>query len=256
MTGRPEQLSRVHPVADLFPMMSDAEYAELLESMREHGQQVSILSSADGYTILDGRNRLRACRELGIPPRVVAIRAGTREEVIIDAITDRNLIRRELTATQKGLLALEILPFHQAAAKVRQRAAGGDKRSVTAPVQQPPGPRAPTSAQRVADKIGVSARTVAHVKKVVAAAPPEIVADMRAGRTTVAAAARALAAPPKADPTREFTRLHKAALNHLDGLLEAVAAIRSFDLPADEEKRRADFIEIATLKLAMVDLSS
>jgi N6-adenosine-specific RNA methylase IME4 len=55
-----------HPAADAFPMMDNNRYKELLEDIREHGQRESI-TICDGM-ILDGRNRYKACLELGIEP--------------------------------------------------------------------------------------------------------------------------------------------------------------------------------------------
>jgi N6-adenosine-specific RNA methylase IME4 len=55
-----------HPAADAFPMMDNNRYKELLEDIREHGQREAI-TICDGM-ILDGRNRYKACLELGIEP--------------------------------------------------------------------------------------------------------------------------------------------------------------------------------------------
>jgi len=55
-----------HPAADAFPMMDNNRYKELLEDIREHGQREAI-TTCDGM-ILDGRNRYKACLELGIEP--------------------------------------------------------------------------------------------------------------------------------------------------------------------------------------------
>jgi len=55
-----------HPAAEAFPMMDDARYGELLADIRENGQREPI-TLCDG-TILDGRNRYRACVEAGIEP--------------------------------------------------------------------------------------------------------------------------------------------------------------------------------------------
>jgi site-specific DNA-methyltransferase (adenine-specific) len=65
MTATATQLKN-HPAADAFPMMDDGRYGELLSDIRQHGQVVPI-TVCDGM-ILDGRNRYRACIELGIEP--------------------------------------------------------------------------------------------------------------------------------------------------------------------------------------------
>jgi len=55
-----------HPAADAFPMMDDARLAELKADIFANGQREPI-TICDGM-ILDGRNRYRACVELGIEP--------------------------------------------------------------------------------------------------------------------------------------------------------------------------------------------
>ena len=55
-----------HPAADAFPMMDNGRYGELLADVRQNGQLMPI-TVCDGM-ILDGRNRYRACVELGIEP--------------------------------------------------------------------------------------------------------------------------------------------------------------------------------------------
>lgn len=55
-----------HPAADVWPMMDAKRYDELLADIREHGQREPI-TLCDGM-VLDGRNRYRACVDIGIDP--------------------------------------------------------------------------------------------------------------------------------------------------------------------------------------------
>ena len=50
----------VHPLAAVFPMMTDDELQDLADDIREHGLLHPIVLDADGV-LIDGRNRLRAC---------------------------------------------------------------------------------------------------------------------------------------------------------------------------------------------------
>ena len=54
----------VHPAAEIFPLMSDEEFKGLVADIQEHGLREPIVLH-DGK-VLDGRNRVRACEELGI----------------------------------------------------------------------------------------------------------------------------------------------------------------------------------------------
>lgn len=66
----------VHPAADVFPMMTDAELDELGEDIKAHGLRDSVVlwqDNADShvrskapYYVLDGRNRLAAMDRVGI----------------------------------------------------------------------------------------------------------------------------------------------------------------------------------------------
>jgi N6-adenosine-specific RNA methylase IME4 len=56
-----------HPAADAFPMFDAKRHAELVDDIKRHGQREPI-TICDGM-ILDGRNRYKACRELGITPK-------------------------------------------------------------------------------------------------------------------------------------------------------------------------------------------
>src|SRR5262245_45570416 len=71
---------KVHPAADLFPMMSEQELRELGEDIKKHGLRhpISITTISDygtqeiwqdaaSYVLLDGRNRLDAMELAGIP---------------------------------------------------------------------------------------------------------------------------------------------------------------------------------------------
>jgi hypothetical protein len=55
---------RVHPVADLFPLMSESELRELGEDIKENGLRASIVVYKD--KLLDGRNRLDAMELVGV----------------------------------------------------------------------------------------------------------------------------------------------------------------------------------------------
>lgn len=58
-----------HPIADAWPLMDGEEFKALVEDMREHGQLNKIWRWKKDDSIIDGRNRLRGCLELGIKPR-------------------------------------------------------------------------------------------------------------------------------------------------------------------------------------------
>ena len=60
----------VHPVADLFPRMTDEELADLAADIKANGLIHPIVVDKDGV-LIDGRNRARACEIAGIEPATV-----------------------------------------------------------------------------------------------------------------------------------------------------------------------------------------
>jgi hypothetical protein len=94
---------RVHPVAAMFPLLEGNEYEEFRETMKLWGQQKPIIVQGD--LLLDGRNRLRACLDLGIKPRVEQYNGPPD---VVPYIAIANFARRDLTDQQRGAIAAKI----------------------------------------------------------------------------------------------------------------------------------------------------
>src|SRR5215204_6030922 len=56
----------IHPAAELFPLMSEAELEQLAEDIKENRLLVRIVLLPDGQ-LIDGRNRLDAAERAGLP---------------------------------------------------------------------------------------------------------------------------------------------------------------------------------------------
>jgi len=91
-----------HPVADLFPMLADDELAELAEDIKQRGLLHPIVLDTEGL-VLDGRNRLAACRLLDIEP-VFTTYEGDDPGGYAVAV---NIARRHLTKGQQAMLIVE-----------------------------------------------------------------------------------------------------------------------------------------------------
>jgi hypothetical protein len=90
----------IHPAAEMFPMMTDDEYAGLKQDIAENGQRDDIISW--GGKIIDGRNRLRACEELGIEPSIVDLHEHLDPWKYV---ISHNLHRRHLNVGQRAMVA-------------------------------------------------------------------------------------------------------------------------------------------------------
>ena len=109
---------QAHPTADIFPLMVGEDFAELVADIRDHGQREPILLHPDG-TILDGRNRYRACRTLEIEPVMRTWEPNGDSEVSM--VLSLNLQRRHLTSSQRACVAVAVLPHLEEQAKARER---------------------------------------------------------------------------------------------------------------------------------------
>jgi len=109
---------KVHPVAELFPMMGKAELAALAEDIRKNGLRNPIV--VQGGVLIDGRNRLAACEIAEVYPTRVEYEGDSPVSYIISA----NLLRRNLDKGQKIALGIEIEPHFAEEAKKRQKEHG------------------------------------------------------------------------------------------------------------------------------------
>lgn len=115
---------RDHEVADIFPMMGDDEFAALKADIRANGQREPIWTYQG--KVIDGRNRLKACRELGMEPK---LKEWNGEGSMVEFVVSLNLHRRHLSDDQRGICAAEATERLKEEMRARQKAAGGDKKS-------------------------------------------------------------------------------------------------------------------------------
>lgn len=85
----------IHEAAETFPLMDDGRLAELKADIQAHGLREAI-TLCDGK-ILDGRNRARACQELGIEP-ATQIYEGNPWEYVWSLNGQRRDIAQEVRA--------------------------------------------------------------------------------------------------------------------------------------------------------------
>src|SRR5262252_9757620 len=89
---------KIHPAADLFPMMPDEELQELARDIAENGLIHPIIVD-DQDQLIDGRNRLAACKMAGVKPRFEKLNGSDPVLYILSV----NIERRHLS---KGQLAI------------------------------------------------------------------------------------------------------------------------------------------------------
>ena len=115
-----------HPACLLFPKLGDQELQELAADIKASGLRNPIVLYQG--KILDDRNRLAACEIAGVGPRFVEWNGkGSPVEWVIS----ENLIRRHLTASQRAVIAHDLLPLLEKEAKERQRLSHGRGKKVS-----------------------------------------------------------------------------------------------------------------------------
>jgi hypothetical protein len=125
-------LIKVHPAADLFPLLSSADLSDLTEDIKAHGLQYAVRTWFDKYGkqwLIDGRNRLDALQILGYrfefkethgtAAHLIIYQPDSRKTVgVIQHRADEdpyaiavsaNIHRRHLTAEQKRELIGKLL---------------------------------------------------------------------------------------------------------------------------------------------------
>lgn len=89
---------KVHPAADIFPMMSDEELDKLGDNIKANGLSIRIVFG-EHDVVLDGRNRLEAMERAGVPLQSWDIRNYCGDPVAF--IISANIHRRHLTKEQQ-----------------------------------------------------------------------------------------------------------------------------------------------------------
>lgn len=162
---------KFHEYANLFPLMEGEELDRLAEDIKDNGQLEPIWTYED--KILDGRNRFKACAQVGVTPEFRVYKGA--EPILF--VVSMNLIRRHLTATQRAVVGYDILAPLETEAKKRQLRKPAD--SVQEKIPEQTGVQARGVAAEI---VGVNEHYISDVKRI-AQTPQgaEIIEEMRSG---------------------------------------------------------------------------
>jgi len=198
----------VHPAAQLFPLMPDAEIEALAQSIKAHGQTVPVVLYQG--RVLDGRNRILACGRAGVEP-IVTEWSGTGDPVAW--VLSINMDRRHLTPSQRSMIAARAKPLFAEQAAARERAG----KQIDPTLNLGEGRHERESAAKAAEVMGVSRCSVDSASRVVNDGAPELVAAVDRGEVPVSTASRltALSAERQAEVAREGKAACKAAAREL-----------------------------------------
>lgn len=207
----------IHPAAEMFPLMGDAEFAAFKADIAAHGLRDPIVTHEGA--VLDGRNRYRACTELGIKPTFREWDGGGDP---VAFVVSANLHRRHLNEGQRAMVAARIATM--------RRGERTDLASIDA-----------KSDAQAAEMLNVSEPSVERAKKVQRDGVPELVNAVESGDVSVSAAAALADADP--DEQREVVARGEAEIVAKAKEIKAKKVERQRQ--EREERRRREMLDKA-----------
>jgi hypothetical protein len=187
----------VHPIALIFPPMTDAEIDTMAQDIRASGQQVPIWLY-EGKS-LDGRNRIEACKRLRIEVKTQPYLGSDP----IGFVLSVNLHRRHLDASQRAMVA----------AKLADLEVGANQNTPGTPIGA------------AAKLLNVGRGSIDRARVVLKSGDPEIVKAVESGEKPVSVAAKEVKSSKtsKTKPvTPTSTKLSDDADKYLDKLLDVL----------------------------------
>jgi N6-adenosine-specific RNA methylase IME4 len=179
---RPLEEIPSHAVADVFPMLPEAELKRLAANIKENKQHEPIVMYEN--KILDGRNRYRACLLAGVTP-LFENYAGDDP---VGYVISRNLMRRHMDVRERAV----------AAAKLATVTDGGDRRSDQDAILH-------LDRSQWAERFGISERSIASAAKALADGHPDLFRALDQGKISLSTAEKATTLAP--DEQREVANL-------------------------------------------------
>jgi len=249
---------KVHPAADLFPMMSEAELRELGENIKAHGLRSPIVLCAEHgitedptqYSLLDGRNRLDAMALVSIPFELTfeRQRRGRFKEWTLDTPESE----RPLMDSNENPILVEVLadPYEYViSANIHRRHLTAEqRRDLIAKVLQ----ASPEKSDRaIADQMKVDKNVVSRVRQKVEATGAVAPVEKRTGKD-----GRARKQPEKKQKTAESQRkeeppsfdkgaCHSLEWNEIEGQAETLISVWDKTGP----KLRRDFVRARKVEI-------
>lgn len=177
-----EMHRKYHPVSQIFPLLQGDEFDSLCADIQENGLIEPIWIHPDG-SIIDGRNRHRACIETMTTPR---FRTWDGNGSLVSFVVSMNLHRRHLSSSQKAMIALDVLPLLEDEARTRQvTSTGGASPQLVEIMPQAVG----TAREQAARIFDTNARYVQDAKRIRSEAP-ELAEQILSGEITIPEAKR------------------------------------------------------------------
>lgn len=185
-----------HPYAAVVPMLGPPDLNALAADIQGNGLRQPIVLFEG--KILDGRNRYKACQIVGVEPE---FRDFNGDGDPLDFIVSMNLVRRQLTASQKALAVAKIAELPRGNPALQNQKSPANPKSAQMPNRK--------TVAEVASEVEVSPRTVGQAKQVLREAPKETVEQIERGEKSVATAVKEIKEAKKNTPKEDKTEKPK-----------------------------------------------
>lgn len=211
-----------HPLADVFPLLEGAAFAELVDDVAMHGVREPITLHAG--QILDGRNRWRAAQEAGVPCPSRMFDGDDPAAFVVSL----NLTRRHLNESQRAMVAARLATLR----KGRPTEENASIDAFDAPTQH-----------AAAELLNVSRPSVQRARQVVEHGADELKEAVDAGKVSVAAAAD-LVTLRRDDQVEAVRKGPTEAVKKAKEAREARAEMRRNGIPVEGDAHDRDWIEL------------
>jgi hypothetical protein len=197
---------------------------ELAVDIRANGQIEPVVLHQG--QVLDGRNRLAACRLAGVQPRVEELNAEPSSPILY--VLSKNLRRRHLTVEQRAVIAAESIPLLSEEGRLRQRRSLKNQTDATLGSTGPNDHgRSVEIAARAAEVSPSSVKRVLAVKR----ADPDLCEQIKRGEVTISAAYNQIKGSlPRPSRKAQITEAQKrrmiSGISSISGASDGLLSIR------------------------------
>lgn len=226
----------VHPSAEIFPMMADAEIDTMAADIKANGLRFPIVLDEEQGSILDGRNRREACRRAGVKITTWDVVAPGTDP--LKFVISANLERRHLSEGQRAMVADNIVTTkkggdHGQAAK--RWGSSSSTNSSIEPLVHEHKENNQISQADAADIMNVSQTSVKRAATVRNKGAPETIAAVESGEISLAKAEQIATQVPK-DQQPLAVEAAKPTKKNATHVSKSVAAKKQAREPSNEFK--------------------
>jgi N6-adenosine-specific RNA methylase IME4 len=181
-----------HEIADIFPLMSDAELQDLAADIRANGL-IEAIWTYQGK-IVDGRNRYKACLIANEEPRYQEWQGDEKD--LLSFVLALNLKRRHLDASQRAVIGLAVEKYEAGRAKERLSTSSGGY--LPRPLEKIPEAEKGNARDLAAAAVGVNPRYIQDAKRIEQEAP-DLIHLIASGEMNIPQAKREMVKRARAD---------------------------------------------------------